>query len=94
MASIRTKHLTNGKSAYLVRFRSADGHERSRQFARRRDAEHFAHLIEVDRAQGSFTRAGHTRVSVVLDRYGHLLPDHDADLIRSLEPHRPAQAVE
>ena len=43
MASIRTKQLTNGKSAYLVRFRTADGHERSRQFARRRDAEHFAH---------------------------------------------------
>ncbi len=54
MASIRTKRLSNGKSAYLVRFRAADGQERSRQFARRRDAERFAHLIEVDRSQGSF----------------------------------------
>lgn len=35
-----------------------------------------------------------TSVSVVLDRYGHLLPDHDADLIRSLELHRPARTVE
>lgn len=30
-------------------------------------------------------RAGHTSVSVVLDRYGHLLPQHDDDLIKALE---------
>jgi integrase len=30
-------------------------------------------------------RAGHTSVSVVLDRYGHLLPDHDDDLMHALE---------
>ncbi len=54
MASIRTKRLSNGKAAYLVRFRVADGKERSKQFSRRRDAENFAHLIEVDRAQSSF----------------------------------------
>lgn len=54
MASIRTKRLNNGKPAYLVRFRTVDGRERSKQFARRRDAEHFAHVVEVDRCQGSF----------------------------------------
>lgn len=54
MASIRTKRLSNGKPAYLVRFRAVDGKERSKQFSRRRDAEHFAHVTEVDRMQGSF----------------------------------------
>ena len=29
--------------------------------------------------------AGHTSVSVVLDRYGHLMPDHDAEFMRRLE---------
>lgn len=71
MASIRTRQLTNGKSAYLVRFRTADGHERSRQFARRRDAEHFAHLTEVDRAQGSFVdpRLGKITVAEWFERW-------------------------
>ena len=54
MASIRTKRLNNGKPAYLVRFRTPDGRERSKQFSRRRDAEHFAHVIEIDRQQGTF----------------------------------------
>lgn len=30
-------------------------------------------------------RAGHTSVSVVLDRYGHLLPNHDDALMQALE---------
>ena len=30
-------------------------------------------------------RAGHTSVSVVLDRYGHLYPDHDSGLVAALE---------
>jgi integrase len=30
-------------------------------------------------------RAGHTSVSVVLDRYGHLLPRHDDQLMDALE---------
>ncbi|MEO5900254.1 MAG: site-specific integrase, partial [Ilumatobacteraceae bacterium] len=54
MASIRTKHLGNGQSAYLVRYRASDGKERSRQFARQRDAQRFAHLTEVSRGDGSF----------------------------------------
>jgi integrase len=32
-------------------------------------------------------RAGHTSVSVVLDRYGHLLPQHDDALVAALEAH-------
>lgn len=31
------------------------------------------------------TRAGHTSVSVVLDRYGHLLPNHDDAFMQALE---------
>jgi integrase len=39
-------------------------------------------------------RAGHTSVSVVLDRYGHLLPDHDDDLMHALENlHRTGRAI-
>jgi integrase len=71
VASIRTKRLSNGKAAYLVRFRAADGQERSRQFARRRDAEKFAHVIEVDRSQGSFVdpRLGKITVEDWFDRW-------------------------
>jgi integrase len=36
------------------------------------------------------TRAGHTSVSVVLDRYGHLLPLHDDPLINALDASAPA----
>jgi integrase len=63
--------LSNGKAAYLVRFRVADGKERSKQFSRRRDAENFAHLIEVDRAQGSFVdpRLGKITVAEWWDRW-------------------------
>ena len=53
MASIRTRRLGNGKPAYLVRYRAADGKERSKQFARRREAEQFSHRVEIDRSQGS-----------------------------------------
>ena len=39
-------------------------------------------------------RAGHTSVSVVLDRYGHLLPQHDGELMRRLEDlHSPGRVV-
>ena len=71
MASIRSKRLSNGKTAYLVRFRAADGKERSKQFGRRRDAEQFAHLTEVDRAQGSFVdpRLGKVTVEDWFDRW-------------------------
>jgi len=65
MASIRVRKLSNGQQAYLVRFRAADGSERTKQFARRRDAERYAHLVEVDIDQGSFVdpRLGRMTVS-------------------------------
>ncbi len=52
MASIRKRSLANGKTAYLVRFRGPDGTERSKQFRRKRDADNYANLIEIDRTQG------------------------------------------
>ncbi len=54
MASIRVKRLSTGHSACLVRFRAPDGKERTKQFKRKRDADRYAQLIEIDRAQGSF----------------------------------------
>jgi integrase len=71
VASIRTKRLSNGKAAYLVRFRAANGQERSKQFSRRRDAENFANVTEVDRAQGSFVdpRLGRITVAQWFERW-------------------------
>jgi len=53
VASIRRRQLANGNVAYLVRFRAPDGTERSKQFKRRRDADAYADVIEVERASGS-----------------------------------------
>ena len=71
VAAIRVRQLSNGKPAYLVRFRAPDGSERSKQFSRRRDAERFAHLIEIDRGQGSFVdpRLGRTTVDEWFERW-------------------------
>jgi hypothetical protein len=49
MASIVEKRLKDGSRAWLVRFRTADGHQRSKQFHRKRDADAYMNLIEVDR---------------------------------------------
>ena len=38
MASVVDKRLSDGTKAYLVRFRTADGKQRSKQFKLRRDA--------------------------------------------------------
>jgi len=38
-------------------------------------------------------RAGHTSVSVVLDRYGHLFPQHDDALLQALEYSAPSSAA-
>ena len=71
MASIRTKRLSNGQSAYLVRFRSPDGSERTKQFRRRRDAERYANLIEIDRLHGNFVdpRLGKITVEEWFERW-------------------------
>jgi integrase len=53
MASIVDKKLSDGSRAYLVRFRTPDGAQRSKQFRRKKDAEAFVNLIEVDRLRGT-----------------------------------------
>jgi hypothetical protein len=41
MGHIRRRKLDRGRAAYLARYRGPDGRERSKQFARRVDAERF-----------------------------------------------------
>ncbi|MFM7536310.1 MAG: hypothetical protein ACKO91_11055, partial [Acidimicrobiales bacterium] len=53
MASIVDKKLSDGSRAYLVRFRTPDGAQRSKQFKRKKDAEAYVNLIEVDRLRGT-----------------------------------------
>ncbi len=71
VASIRRKQLVDGTTTYLVRFRVVDGTERSKQFRRKRDADAYANLIEVDRAAGSAVdpRLGRTTVSQWWDEW-------------------------
>ena len=71
MASIVEKRLTDGSRAYLVRFRTSDGQQRSKQFKRRRDADAFANVVEVDRQQGSLIdpRLGRITVAEWWDRW-------------------------
>jgi integrase len=71
VASIRTRTLTTGQSAYLVRFRGPDGVERSKQFKRKKDAERYASLVEVDLAQGGWVdpRLGRMTVEEWFDRW-------------------------
>jgi len=64
VASVLDKHLKDGSKAYLVRFRTADGHERSKQFKRRRDADTYASLVSVDRSNGSFVDPRLGRITV------------------------------
>jgi integrase len=54
VAYVVAKKLSSGKRAYLVRFRTPAGQLRSKQFARRRDADLFAASVEVDLAQSNF----------------------------------------
>ena len=54
MAYVVAKTLTNGRRAYLVRYKAPDGRPRSKQFPRRRDADLFASSIEVEVAHGIF----------------------------------------
>ncbi len=53
MASVLEKRLKDGSRAYLVRYRTADGAERSKQFKRKRDADAYVSLVEVDRMTGT-----------------------------------------
>ena len=53
MASVLEKRLSDGSKAYLVRFRTVDGKERSKQFKRKREADAFVNIVEVDRMNGA-----------------------------------------
>jgi integrase len=64
VASIRTRQLANGDTAYQVRFRAPDGTERTKQFKRKRDAERHVHLVEIDRTQGNFVDPRLGRITV------------------------------
>jgi integrase len=64
VAFIRTRTLSTGRTAYLVRYRGPDGKERSKQFKRRRDAERFASLVEVDLARGDWVDPRLGRITV------------------------------
>ena len=77
MASIATKRLSTGKPAYLVRFRTPDGVQRNKQFARRRDAERYANLVEIDLAQGTWVdpRLGRITVGEWFERWWPTVTD-------------------
>ncbi len=71
MASIVEKRLTDGSRAWLVRFRTADGKQRSKQFKRKRDADAYVSLVEVDRLHGNLIdpRLGRTTLAEWYDRW-------------------------
>lgn len=71
MASIVEKRLRDGSRAFLVRYRTSDGRQRSRQFKRKKDAEAHANLIEVDRLHGTLIdpRLGRMTVAEWWDRW-------------------------
>jgi hypothetical protein len=92
MASIVDKRLSDGSRAYLVRFRTADGRQRSKQFRRKKDAEAYVNLVEVDRLQGTLVdpRLGRTTVGEWWDQWWptvtHLRPStraRDAQFFRT-----------
>jgi hypothetical protein len=70
-ASAVDKRLSDGSKAYLVRFRTSDGKQRSKQFKRRRDAEAYANVVEVDRQQGALIdpRLGRITIAEWWDRW-------------------------
>ena len=71
MASIVDKHLADGSRAYLVRFRTPDGRQRSKQFKRKKEADAYASVVEVGRLHGSVIdpRLGRITVSQWFDRW-------------------------
>ena len=64
MASIVEKRLSGRLRAYLVRFRTPDGQQRSKQFKRKKDAEAYVNLVEVDRLQGALVDPRLGRITV------------------------------
>ncbi len=64
MASITEKRLSDGSRAYLVRFRTSDGHQRSKQFKRKREADAYVSLVEVDKMSGTLIDPRLGRITV------------------------------
>ena len=64
MASIVEKRLSDGSKAYLVRFRTSDGQQRSKQFKRKKDAEAYVSIVEVDKLQGALVDPRLGRITV------------------------------
>ena len=62
MGHIRRRKLDGGRTAYLARYRGPDGRERSKQFAKRADAERFLSTAEVTKAEGSWIDPARGRV--------------------------------
>jgi integrase len=54
MGHLRRRKLDGGGTAYVARYRAPNGRERSKQFARRADAERFLAVAEVAKAEGSW----------------------------------------
>ena len=54
MAHIKRRRLSNGRAAYLAVWRTPEGRERAKQFARRADAERWIHSVEVAKAEGQY----------------------------------------
>lgn len=77
MASIVEKRLSDGSRAWLVRFRTPDGQQRSKQFKRKRDADAYASVVEVDRNQGNLLdpRLGRETVAEWYDRWWPTVSD-------------------
>jgi hypothetical protein len=92
VASIVEKRLADGSRAYLVRFRTMDGRQRSKQFKRKKDADAYMSLVEVDRLQGALVdpRLGRITVAEWWDQWWptvtHLRPStraRDAQFFRT-----------
>ena len=61
MAHIRRRRLSTGKAAYLAVWRTPEGRERARQFARRVDAQRWIHSVEVAKAEGRYVDVADAR---------------------------------
>lgn len=80
MASIRKR--PNSSKPWQVRYRDADGKQRSAQFVRKVDAQAFVHTMEADKLRGSY----------VTPAAGKALFRDFAEQWRASQPHRPQTA--
>ena len=54
MGHVRRRKLEGGRTAYLAQYRGPDGHERSKQLAKRSEAERLLSGADVTKAEGSW----------------------------------------